>query len=148
MTVKVWEGNIPIESSYTSGIAGEKTLRALKEQGVFLATVCPDCQVTYFPARLFCERCFANILNNEKTVGPEGTLESWTLVKVDANGKKLKNPQAFGLIKLDGTNTLFLHKLTPHAPRPTPSAKVRPLLKAPAQRHGSVTDILAFEVSG
>jgi len=143
-TVTVWHGKIPIESWYTPGVAGEKTLMALKNQGSFLATVCGDCNVTYFPARMFCERCFADILNNEKIVGPDGTLESWSVVTVDKDGKKLKKPQTFGLIKLDGTNTVFLHKLKSQA---LIGARVEPVLKDPAKRKGSVNDILHFKAA-
>lgn len=145
-SVTVWEGSIPIESSYTSGVAGEKTLKALKEKGVFLATHCPACEKTYFPARMFCEICFEKILDNEKTIGPQGTLKSWTISKVDQSGKKLKKPQTFGLIQLDGSNTLFLHRLKWGQVSLFPlGSRVKPILKDPAKRRGSITDILAFE---
>ncbi|MBI4668074.1 MAG: OB-fold domain-containing protein [Elusimicrobia bacterium] len=140
------KGKIPIENSYTSGLAGEKTLKAIKEHGEFIGTSCPTCNWTYFPARMFCERCFSRILENDKSVGPEGTLEAVSLVNIDQSGKKTK-PYYVGLIKLDKADTKLLHHIKgAKGLVPRPGARVRPVFNSPDKRRGSITDILAFEL--
>ncbi|MEK7288052.1 MAG: zinc ribbon domain-containing protein [Elusimicrobiota bacterium] len=145
-TIARVQGKIPIENSYTSGIAGDKTLRALKERGEFIGTTCEACRMTYFPARMFCERCLCRILENETKVGPEGTLEVASLLSVNQEGKKTK-PYYVGLIKFDGAGTRILHHVKIHKGQNlTSGRRVRPLLKAPDKRVGSITDIIAFEL--
>ncbi|MFQ5887022.1 MAG: zinc ribbon domain-containing protein, partial [Anaerolineae bacterium] len=48
--VKAWYGDIPIESRYTAGLAGERFLRALKE-GQIMGVKCPQCEAIYLPPR-------------------------------------------------------------------------------------------------
>lgn len=144
--VTKWEGKIPLDSFYTSGLAGEKTLRAIKNSESFVATVCSDCQVTYFPARTFCERCLGRILENEKPVGPHGTLGSWSKVSINQEGKKTK-PYWVGLIKLNGSDTWLLHHLkVKKNQEPTEGSKVKAVFKPQPNRRGSITDILSFEI--
>ena len=106
-----WKGDMTMENAYTSGLAGEKTLRALKDDGTLLATQCSACDLVYFPARLYCERCFSRILEAEKIVGPHGSVESWSRIAIDQQGKKISKPYYAVLIRLVGANTLLLHRL-------------------------------------
>lgn len=141
-TITAWEGKLQVEHAYTSGLAGEKTLAALKEKGVFLATECPSCRMVYYPGRAFCERCFAAILDNGRTVGPQGQVRAWSRIAIDASGKKIK-PYYAALIQFEGSTTLFLHKLQIKKD-PNIGLMVRPVLKDTKKRRGSVTDIIAF----
>jgi D-amino-acid oxidase len=68
--VILWQDRIPIRHRYTPGVAGEAFFTALRERGELVAARCEECQVTYCPARLFCERCFAGPLAADKTVYP------------------------------------------------------------------------------
>ncbi len=143
-TPSVWKGSMTMENAYSSGLAGEKTLQALKNDGVFLATRCDACDIIYFPARLYCERCFSRILETDKIIGPYGSVESWSRVAIDQKGKKLSKPYHAVLIRLDGANTLLLHRLEMPT-EPYFGLKVRPVLKEQDKRRGSITDILCFK---
>lgn len=125
-------GKIPVTNLYTAGIAGEAFLRALKERGEILGSPCGACGIVYVPARLFCERCFAE-LKEQRPVGPEGVVESFTVC----------GDQTALLVRLDGAGTLLMHRLlgTPVAI----GARVRAELLPRAKRTGSILDIRGFK---
>ena len=77
--IRRWEGDLPVRHRYTPGVAGDAFFTALKERGVLLGSRCEHCAYTYVPARLFCERCFAE-LSADTEVGPGGELVSFTIV--------------------------------------------------------------------
>ncbi|MEO0070047.1 MAG: Zn-ribbon domain-containing OB-fold protein, partial [candidate division WOR-3 bacterium] len=104
---KVWYGELPVESIYTAGIAGEKFFTALKEKGEITGTRCDRCGIVYVPGRIFCERCLEQ-LNKWVKVSPTGTLLSWTVLYVGLDGKRLAQPEVVGLVKLDGASTAIV----------------------------------------
>lgn len=108
--VLLFPGRMPVSHRYTAGLAGERFFQALQERAVFLATRCERCNVTYCPARAFCERCLA-ALDTDFEVGPAGTLESFTIVHVGLDGERLDPPVAVGLVRLDGADTVLVHRL-------------------------------------
>lgn len=136
-------GTMPISHRYSAGIAGERFFRALAERGVFLATRCDACQVTYCPPRIFCERCFAG-LEAEVEVGPGGTLLALTVVRIGMDGAALADPVAVGLIRLDGADTCLVHRLPPQGPRPQAGGAVEAVLAPAGERTGSLDDVLYF----
>lgn len=138
-------GTMPITHRYTPGIAGERFFRALAEDGVFLATRCAACGITYCPARIFCERCFAELdLDAAVAVGPRGTLISATVVHIDLAGRPLPEPVGVGLVRLDGADTVLLHRLTPEAAALGLGEAVEAVLKPAAERVGALGDVIAF----
>jgi uncharacterized OB-fold protein len=141
--VILWEGRIPIRHRYTPGVAGEAFFRALKERGEFVASRCESCGVTYCPPRLFCERCFAGPLEADLTVGPGGTLESFTVGSVGVEGEPLDDPVAVGLVRLDGADTVLVHRLVDGGEL-VAGARVEPVLEPKAKRTGSILDLRGF----
>jgi Predicted nucleic-acid-binding protein containing a Zn-ribbon len=89
---KVWHDDMPIESLYTVGIAGEKFLRAIKDQGVIMGAVCPECNLTYVPPMMYCERCFAEP-EEWVDVGTEGTVYTYTILGVSLETAPWRNPR-------------------------------------------------------
>ncbi|MEO0025527.1 MAG: Zn-ribbon domain-containing OB-fold protein [candidate division WOR-3 bacterium] len=143
--IKIWYGNLPVESLYTAGIAGEKFFRTLKDQGKFLGTRCVQCGIVYVPGRIFCERCFSK-LDEWVQVASSGTLESWTELHVDINGEKLDAPVLVGLIKLDGTSTVMVHRLNNVTGEELKfGLQVKAALLPKSKRTGAITDIAYFE---
>jgi uncharacterized OB-fold protein len=136
------EGRIPIRHRYTPGVAGEAFFTALKERGVFLASRCERCGITYCPARLFCERCFDE-LRPDAEAGPGGTLESFTVGYVGIEGEPLDEPMVVGLVRLDGADTVLMHFLR-EGSAPEIGQRVEAVLKAKAKRVGSILDIEGF----
>jgi uncharacterized OB-fold protein len=103
-------GSMPVAFRYTPGVANTRFLEALRDRGVLLGSRCDECGITVVPARLFCERCFGET-PTEVECGPEGTLESWTTGHVDGDGARLGEPMMLGLIRLDGADSVFVHRL-------------------------------------
>jgi len=144
---RVWRGNLPVYHRYTAGVAGEKFLRALKDEGKLFGTKCPRCGYVYVPARLYCERDAAHL--DDATwvpVGPEGELVSFTAVYADLDGHRLEVPQWVGLVRLDGASSVTMHYLgevQPEALRV--GMRVRVVLKPANERVGSIKDIAYFK---
>lgn len=141
----VWPGSIPLESFYTAGLGGQIFFEALKEHGEFLGTRCKACKQVYVPARVFCERCFAE-LSEQVKVKSEGTLASFTFSFFDRNGSRLAEPTVLGLVKLDGATTVLLHRLlkVDDPARVRIGARVKAVIKSEADRTGSILDIDGF----
>lgn len=134
-----WKGNLPFESLYTAGRAGQRFLEALKEKGEILGTRCNACDQVYVPARHYCERCMAE-LREYVPVAKEGRVVTLTSVHRDLDGTPLAEPQAIAAVQLEGASTVLLHRLL----GPTRiGGKVRVVLQT--RRQGTILDIKGFE---
>ena len=144
--IRVVEGHIPVRHRYTPGVAGDRFFTALRDHGKLLATPCKNCGVVYVPGRAFCERCFA-ALEEWVPVGPGGTLESFTTVHVDLDGRPAE-PHVVGLVKLDGATTVMVHRITgKRGAEPRLGARVETVLKPKKDRTGSILDIDGFRLA-
>jgi len=144
---RAWYGEIPITSLYTAGVGGQIFFKALKEKGKLVGTRCGACAQVYLPARLFCERCFAE-LTEEVRIKPEGTLKSFTFCYVDRDGGRLERPLALALAQLVGATTLFLHRLL-NVTDPSHvriGSRVKMVIKPKSKRTGSILDIEGFRL--
>jgi uncharacterized protein len=138
------EGEVPIRHRYTPGVAGAPFFAALKERGEFVASRCEGCGITYCPPRLFCERCFDR-LEADVTVGPGGTLESFSIGSVGVEGEDLDEPVAVGLVRLDGADTVLLHFLVGAGESPPAIGdRVEADLLPAGERTGSILDVKGF----
>lgn len=142
-TPKYWEGDLPVTSRYTYGIAGERFFRMIKENGKFIGAYCPFCQHTYVPATSYCERCLKK-LDEWRDVGLEGTIFTYTILYKSLNGTHLKNPEIIAMIKLgDGG---IIHRINLSKAQDIHiGMKVAAILKPKSERTGSINDILYFK---
>jgi uncharacterized OB-fold protein len=144
--VRRWDGGLPVAHRYTPGVAGEVFFTALRDRGVFLGSHCASCGYTYAPARLFCERDFSE-LSADVEVGPLGTIRSFTVAFVDADDRPLDASVTYALVQLDGADALFVHRLVGDGDDPIEiGARVELVLRAPAERTGSILDVEGFRV--
>lgn len=142
----VWRGDLPVYHRYTAGIAGEKFLRALKDDGKLFGTKCPKCGYVYVPARIYCERDATHLDDTTwMQVGPEGELVSFSAVYVDLDGKRLDAPQWVGLVRLDGASSVMMHYLGEVKANLRAGMKVQAVLKPTSERVGSIKDIAYFK---
>jgi uncharacterized OB-fold protein len=139
MTVRRIEGGLPVAFRYTPGVGNSAFIEALRDRGVFLGSRCADCGVTYLPARIFCERCLAE-LTPDTECGPEGTLDSWTVAHHDVDGNALDAPITYALVRLDGADTVLLHRLLAPA-----AIGARVGARVADDRAASIHDIEGFE---
>lgn len=145
--VRRWSGDIPVRHRYTPGVAGEVFFTALRDRGVLLGSRCEACGYTYVPARLFCERCFAELAADVE-VGPSGTLVSFTIGFVGAEGEALDVPVTLGLVQLEGADAVMLHHVLEVGDRPLEiGERVEVVLRPAGERTGSILDIEGFQLT-
>lgn len=137
---RVIPGDLPVKFRYTPGVGATAFFEALRDRGVLLGSRCSSCQITYLPARLFCERCFAE-LNADTECGPGGTLESFTVAHVGIDGEPLPEPVTWATAKLDGADTVMVHRLL-STPAPVIGMRVRAVVRD--QRTASIDDLEGF----
>jgi uncharacterized OB-fold protein len=137
-----WVGDLPVTSRYTFGIAGERFFRAIKEEAKILGAYCPACDLTFVPARIFCERCMAE-LDQWSDVGTRGELYTFTLLFVDIDGVPLDEPEVVGFIRIgDGG---LIHRIAEVEPEQVEFGMlVEAVFKTKKDRTGSIEDITHF----
>ncbi|MCX8014816.1 MAG: OB-fold domain-containing protein, partial [candidate division WOR-3 bacterium] len=78
-----------------------------------------------------------------------GTLESFTLLHIGLDGKKLDTPEIIGLINLDGASTNIIHRIgEANIEELCFGIRVCAVLKPKVKREGSINDILYFKPVG
>ena len=139
-----WEGRIPVNYVYTYGLAGEKFFRAVKNKGTFLATYCPECDVSYVPAKAYCDRCFAE-LDKYIDVGTTGFVESFTLSFKNMDGSSRAEPRILAMIKIAGTDGGLVHYITGIDVEDIAiGMPVEAVFKPKGKRKGAIDDIIGF----
>ena len=141
MTPTKVPGELSVSFRYTPGVGNTAFFEALRDRGTFLGSRCGSCGVTYLPARVFCERCLAELEPGEEC-GPEGEVLSWTIARVDVDEHPLDRPVTYALVRLDGADTVFLHRLLDVDGDPTIGMRVRAVLAS--DREGSILDVEGF----
>lgn len=134
-------GELPVAFHYTPGVGNTAFFEALRDRGVLLGSRCTACGVTYLPARIFCERCLAELAADTEC-GPGGTLESFTIGHVGIDGEPLDEPETIGLVKPDGADTVLMHRLIGDGPWEI-GARVEAIVKT--ERTGSILDVEGFQ---
>jgi uncharacterized OB-fold protein len=140
------EGDLPFHSVYTVGIAGERFLRALKDEGKITGTHCSRCDVMYVPGRLYCERCFMH-LDDEAwfDAGTVGSVHTFTVMHIDLDGTPLATPRVLAFVEIGETDGGLVHYLGEVDPDAVfIGMNVEAIFKPPQERTGSITDILHF----
>lgn len=142
--VRRWEGRIPVRHRYTPGVAGEVFFTALRDRGVLLGSRCESCSYTYVPARLFCERCFAELAADVE-LEPAGELVSFTISFAGVDGAPLDAPVTIGLVRPDGADAVLLHRVLDVGDEPLEIGRhMEVVLRPEGERTGSIDDIEGF----
>ncbi|MCY3410110.1 MAG: Zn-ribbon domain-containing OB-fold protein [Candidatus Heimdallarchaeota archaeon] len=132
-------GDFPVTYHYTVGIAGDKFFSGLKDKKL-VANTCPSCKQTFIQPKIYCEDCFDELGEDTyKEVAETGEVFSFSEVFLDFRGNKINEPYFLGLIKIDGTNTTFMHKLLD---APEIGMKVKAVWND--ERTGSILDLKGF----
>ncbi len=140
---QAWFGNLPVTSRYTYGLAGERFFRAIKDEGKILGAYCPQCDRTYVPATLFCERCLSK-LDEWVDVGTTGEVLTFTLLYENLDGSRREVPEIIAFVRFgDGG---LVHRLGGLAPEEVGiGLQVEAVFKDPEDREGSILDIVYFK---
>ncbi len=138
-----WQGDLPVTSRYTYGLAGERFFRALKDEGRILGTHCPRCDFTYVPGRIFCERCLGE-LDEWVDAGTQGEVHTFTLLYSGYDGSPLEEPRIVAMIRIgDGGLVHLLGEVDPQDI--SIGMPVEAVFKPANERQGSIEDILHFK---
>ena len=142
-----WRGDMQADYFYSSGIAGDKLFKHLKEKDTFLATSCKKCKKTFFPPRIYCEDCFEEITDSDWLEVPAtGTVRLFTTAMINAHGVKLEEPKVIALIDIDKTNGAMLGIIkSSNLDKDYSGVKVKAVLKPKDKREGTLKDIPFFE---
>lgn len=101
---------INANSRYYAGKAGSVFYISLRDEKKILGATCESCDITYYPPRTTCGKCFGVIDENKMTeLGPQGTLETFTRVTYSEPIHPKEAPYIYGIIKLDGASTGMAH---------------------------------------
>ena len=139
-----WRGDMPITSRYTAGIAGERFFRAIKDEARILGTRCDACRLTYVPATMFCERCFAE-LDEWVDVASRGQVFTYTVLCRDLDDQPLDEPAVLAYVKLDDCDGGLVHYLGElDDDCLCIGLEVEAVFKDAAEREGSILDIKYF----
>ncbi len=140
-----WDIDMSVDYIYTSGIAGERFFRALRDEGRILAVHCPVCKTNQLPPRMFCEGCFTE-LTEYVDVPAEGRVAAVTVARVDKRGKPLPAPEVYAFVTFKGIQEGgLIHRLLVSPDAAKPGMAVRARLKPKEARAGNILDIEGFE---
>ncbi len=143
-TPTFWEGAIPVRYVYTFGLAGEKFFRTVKDKGTFLATYCEDCDISFVPPKIYCDRCF-NELDSYIDVGTIGYVETFTLSFRNMDGSEKEAPELLAMVRIGDTDGGLIHYLKGfEVDEIGIGMPVKAVFKPKAQRKGSIEDIIGF----
>jgi uncharacterized protein len=133
----------PVKNRYTAGVAGQRFFEEIKDNGKIFGAECINCSLTFVPARLYCERCFAR-LEKWVDVGVEGTVYSFTVSYKDKSGVSLDKGSLLAAIRIaDG---LLIHRLGDCEPEDVwIGMAVKAEFKPAGKRRGGIEDISFFK---
>jgi uncharacterized OB-fold protein len=141
------EVTIPYELAY--GRTWTQFFDGFREEKI-LGSKCPKCGRVLVPMRSFCPRCFEEI-SQAVEVSQEGIIISWALTEYEYFGMPTKPPFIGALIKLDGSDTNFLHLIggidlsNPEQVRKTVKNGMRVKAVWNPEKKGHIMDIKYFE---
>ena len=145
MSMRKVAGELPVSFRYTPGVGNTSFFEGLLDRGAFVGSRCPECELTYVPSRLFCERCFRPT-DEWAEVSSTGTVETFSICHVTWDMRPLDAPELPAVIRLDGASSGgFLHMLGDVAPDDVSiGMRVSAVWKPLEERHGSILDISHF----
>lgn len=140
---QAWHDSLPVTSRYTFGVAGERFFRALKDEGTIYGAHCERCDITYVPARVFCERCLSE-LQDWVDVGLTGEVFTFSFLYRNLDGTPREEPEIVALVRIaDGGLVHRLGEVT--LDQVSIGLPVEAVLKPKKEREGSILDIEYFK---
>lgn len=135
----------PVKNRYTAGVAGQRFFEEIKENEKIYGSKCQSCNLTYVPARIYCERCFARLRDEDWVdAGSTGSIYSFTVLHKTKSGETKEDPSLLVAVKIaDG---LLIHRLGECQPEEIRiGMSVRAVFKPKAERQGGLEDIKYFK---
>ena len=136
--------HITAHSRYYAGKIGSLFYTTLRDHKKFLGIKCEQCNKVFWPPRGTCGRCFSQLSEADMVeIGPNGILETFTLVTYHEPVHPRKAPFIYGIIKLDGADTGMAHFIDEVAFEQLETGmRVRPVFEE--ERKANILDIKYF----
>jgi len=136
---------IVAHSRYYAGRMGSFFFTRLRDEKKILGVRCDKCNRVLWPPRSTCGRCFSELSEeNLVEIGPEGTLEAFTLVTYCEPIHPRQAPFVYGIIRLDRADTGIVHFIGGlDFEKAKIGMRVRPVFAE--TRRGNILDIDHFE---
>lgn len=100
-------GHWSFDFTYYAGAAASRFFKELAQNQRIMGTRCCKCKRVLVPARSFCDACMEPT-DEWKEVGPEGTLETFTIIATAFPGLP-KPPVVMAYVTLDGADTALIN---------------------------------------
>jgi len=143
MDVWIYHGQINIPNTYSAGAVGSRFLIELRDKKRIMGTKCPTCNRVYVPARSICKDCFSQ-LDEWVEVSNKGTVLTYATDYEAKPIQPLATPIVYGIVKLDGADTGFVHILGEVDPEQLRiGMKVQAVFRE--EREGNILDIKYFK---
>lgn len=95
---------------YYVGKIGTRFYEALGKEKTICGVKCKTCNKVLWPPRATCGRCFSELSEDDLvSIGPEGTLETFTRIEYSEPVHPKQGPLVYGVIKLDGADSGITH---------------------------------------
>lgn len=101
------DGNWNFDFKYYAGRSASRFFHELRENRRIMGTRCSKCRRLLVPARSFCDACMERT-NEWAEVGPEGTLETFTIITTNFPGLP-PPPIVMAYVTLDGADTALIN---------------------------------------
>jgi uncharacterized OB-fold protein len=101
------DGNWNFDFKYYAGKNASRFFHELRENRRIMGTRCSKCRRLLVPARSFCDACMERT-NEWAEVGPEGTLETFTIITTNFPGLP-PPPIVMAYVTLDGADTALIN---------------------------------------
>ena len=141
---------VPLDFTYNYRVGPyvERYIKSLGQKKI-MGVKCPGDDAVVVPPSKYCGRCNA-IMDEWVEVGPEGTVENYTVGHVRLNKglvEKADTEYVLALIKLDGASTLLPAEVKGIAPMDVENGlRVKAVFKDPAE--DSLNDLSHFVPAG
>jgi uncharacterized OB-fold protein len=113
---KVYRGRIKVPYKHTAGAYVEKFITEIGKNNKIFGVKCPKCGEVSVPPKMICFKCFEK-MEEWVEVGNQGTITGFTVVSHSTPVMPLEPPFAYALIKLDGSDTDFVHIINEGDPK-------------------------------
>ena len=140
----VHKGRIKVPYMWYVGEYGSRFYVELRDNKKIWGTKCAKCGTVLVPPRNVCGRCFVPVTEWVE-VKDTGVLQTFTVVHYEEPAlQPLKPPFAYGIIKLDGADTGFVHLVADTDMNTLKTGmKVQAVFKE--ERQGNLLDIQYFK---
>ena len=105
---KVYRGRIKVPYKHTAGAYVEKFITEIGKNNKIYGVKCPKCNKVYIPPKMICFECFEK-MEEWVEIGNQGIVNGFTVVTHSTPVMPFEPPFAYGLIRLDGADTDFVH---------------------------------------